>query len=116
MQGTLFQSQHVSPAPLRRGHRKARLSLGWELERQTGSAGPQRPILSLCVCRGHEHLQSGPQRQQGGLCVSTVLLEDEVWPWDRLLHYVLKRRFMAHTLPILVSGDSEPLCQNLKLA
>lgn len=65
MQGALFQSQHVSPAPLRRGHQKARLSPGWEPERQTGSAGPQKLMHSLHVCRGHEHLQSGPQRQPG---------------------------------------------------
>lgn len=65
MQGALFQSQHVSTAPLTRGHQKAKLSLGWEPERQTGSALLQRPMHSLSVCREQEHLQSGPQRQQG---------------------------------------------------
>lgn len=65
MQGALFQSQHVFPAPLTRGHQKAKLPLGWEPERQTGSALLQRPMHSFGVCRAQEHLQSGPQRQPG---------------------------------------------------
>lgn len=90
MQGALFQSQHVSPAPLTRGHQKAKLSLGWEPERQTGSALLQRPMHLLGVCREQEHLQSGPQRQPGVSCVSTTLLEVEVWPWGSILQHVLK--------------------------
>lgn len=38
----------------------------------------------------------------GCLCVGTTLLEEEVWPWRRILHYVLKK---VH------GGHLEPLCQ-----
>lgn len=94
MQGALFQSQHVSPVPLRRGHQKARLSLGWELEKQTGSAGLQRPMYSctefaedMSICRvGHR----GSWGRGGVLCVGTTVLEEEVWPWGRILRSVLK--------------------------
>ena len=100
MQGALFQSQHVSPVPLTRDHQKAKLPLGWEPERQTGSALLQRPMHSLGVCRAQEHLQSGPQRQPG------------VSAWGRILQHGLK---VICTSLSLVQGDSETLWQKHRL-